>query len=99
MNMTTYVATVNGTVIARSDRTVLIEGNRYFPPDSIIEEHFTLTRMKSLCPWKGIASYYTITVDDVRQRNAAWIYRHPFLVARKIKNHVAFWDTGSVTEQ
>ncbi len=99
MTMTTYVATVNDKVIARSDRTVLIEGNRYFPPDSIVEEHFTRTRMKSLCPWKGVASYYTLTVDGVDQRNAAWTYRHPSPLARKIKNHVAFGDVGSVTEQ
>ncbi len=96
--MTTYVATVNDTVIARSDQTVVIEGNRYFPPDSIVEEHFSRTRAKSLCPWKGIASYYTLSVDGVEQRNAAWTYRHPSPLARKIKNHVAFWDAGSVTE-
>ena len=97
--MTTYVATLNDTVIARSDDTVLIEGNRYFPPGSILDEHFTSTRMKSLCPWKGIASYYTVTVNDVRQRNAAWTYRHPSPLARKIKNHVAFWDAITVTEE
>lgn len=98
MSMTTYVASLNDTVIARSDQTVVIEGNRYFPPGSIVEEHFTRTKMKSLCLWKGIASYYTLTVNDVRQRNAAWTYRHPSPLARTIKNHVAFWDTVSVTE-
>ncbi len=97
--MSTYVARVNDTIVARSDRTVLIEGNRYFPPDSIVDEHFTRTRIKSLCPWKGVASYYTITVDGVPRRNGAWTYRHPSPLARKIKNHVAFWDTSSVTEQ
>jgi uncharacterized protein (DUF427 family) len=96
--MSTYVATVNGTVVARSDRTVVVEGNRYFPPDSIVEQHFTRTWVKSLCPWKGVASYYTVTVGGAVQRNAAWTYRHPSPLARKIKNHVAFWDTGSVTE-
>ncbi|MFN2561070.1 MAG: DUF427 domain-containing protein [Jatrophihabitans sp.] len=96
--MTTYVATVNGTVIARCDRTVLIEGNRCFPPDAIVEEHFTTTRVKSLCPWKGVASYYALTVDGADQRNAAWSYRQPSRLARKIKNYVAFWDAGSVTE-
>ncbi len=88
--MSTYVATLNDTVIARSDQTVLIEGNRYFPPDSIREEY---------CPWKGIASYYTVTVDGARRRNAAWTYRHPSPLARTIKNHVAFWDSISITEQ
>lgn len=97
--MTTYVATLNDTVIARSDRTVLLEGNYYFPADSIRYEHFTRTGRKSLCPWKGIAGYYTLSVDDVQQRNAAWTYRHPSPLARKIKNHVAFWDAISVTEE
>lgn len=96
--MTTYVATLNDTVIARSDQTVLLEGNHYFPPDSIREEHFTRTRLKSLCPWKGVASYYTVTVNDVHRPNAAWTYRHPSPLARKIKSHVAFWDSISVTE-
>jgi len=59
--VSTYIATLNDTVIARSDQTVLIEGNRYFPPDSIRDAHFTRTRMKSLCFWKGIASYYTVS--------------------------------------
>jgi len=82
--MSTYVATVNGTVVARSDRTVVVEGNRYFPPDSIVEQHFTRTWVKSLCPWKGVASYYTVTVGGAVQRNAAWTYRHPSPLARKI---------------
>ncbi len=97
--MSTYVATLNDTIIARSDQTVLVEGNRYFPPDSIREQHFTRTRMKSLCPWKGIASYYTVCVDGTVRRNAAWTYRHPSPLAHSIKNHVAFWDSISITEQ
>ena len=97
--MSTYLATVSGTVIARSDRTVAVEGNHYFPPDSIQQEHFTRTRMKSLCPWKGVASYYTVTAAGGEHRNAAWTYRHPSPLARKIKNHVAFWGPITVTEQ
>lgn len=97
--MSTYVATLNGTVVARSDQTVLIEGNRYFPPDSICGQHFTRTRMKSLCPWKGIASYYTVSVAGTRRRNAAWTYRRPSPLARSIKDHVAFWDSISIIEQ
>jgi len=97
--VSTYIATLNDTVIARSDQTVLIEGNRYFPLDSVREEHFTRTRMKSLCPWKGVASYYTVTVAGGEHRNAAWTYRHPSPLARKIKNHMAFWGLISVTEE
>ncbi len=97
--MSTYIATLNDTVIARSDQTVLIEGNRYFPLDSVREEHFTRTRMKSLCPWKGVASYYTVTVAGGEHRNAARTYRHPSPLARKIKNHMAFWGLISVTEE
>ncbi|PZS36588.1 MAG: hypothetical protein DLM58_01515 [Pseudonocardiales bacterium] len=97
--MSTYVATLDDTVIARSDQTVLLDGNRYFPPQSIREEHFTRTRSKSLCPWKGIASYYTVSVGETRRPNAAWTYRHPSPLARKIKNQVAFRDAISVTEE
>lgn len=97
--MSTYVATVNDTVIARSDQTVVVEGNHYFPPHSIEQEHFTRTRMKSLCPWKGVASYYTVAVDEDAHRNAAWTYRHPSPLARRIKNYVAFGGPISVTEE
>lgn len=80
--MSTYVATVNDTIVARSERTVVIEGSRYFRPDSMVDEHFTRTRMRSICPWKGVANYYTITVDGVIQRNAARTYRLPSPLAR-----------------
>ncbi len=84
-------AIFNGVVIARSADTVLVEGNYYFPPDSVEERYLASSRAKTLCPWKGLASYYTVEVDGVRARNAAWTYRHPLPLARRIKNHVAFW--------
>ncbi len=87
-------ARFNGRVIARSRDTVLVEGNHYFPMQAVSQQYLTASRSKSLCPWKGIASYYTVEVDGQRDRNAAWTYRHPFPLARKIKDHVAFW--GSV---
>jgi len=87
-------ARFNGRVIARSRETVLVEGNHYFPIQAVSQQYMTASRSKSLCPWKGIASYYTVEVDGQRDRNAAWTYRHPFPLARKIKDHVAFW--GSV---
>jgi uncharacterized protein (DUF427 family) len=82
----------NGAVLAESDNTIVVEGNHYFPPESLKQEYFTKGSMKSLCPWKGIASYYSITVDGVTNPGAAWSYRHPSPLARKVKNRVAFWN-------
>ena len=81
----------NDTVVAESADTVVVEGNHYFPRESLIEAHFTPSKTRSLCPWKGMASYYTITVDGLVNPDAAWEYRHPSVLARKIKGRVAFW--------
>ena len=81
----------NGQVIAESDDTIVVEGNHYFPPASVDQRHVKPSRMRSLCFWKGIASYYTVEVDGESNRNAAWTYRHPFPWIRKIRDHVAFW--------
>lgn len=86
----TIRAVFNGTVLAESDDTKVVEGNHYFPPESINREYLTESRMKTLCYWKGIASYYTIEVDGVRNKDGAWYYPKPWPLARKIKNHVAF---------
>lgn len=91
--MTMYQAVFNGQVIARSDATVVVEGNHYFPPEAVRPEFLHRTRAKSLCPWKGVASYYTVDVNGVRDANAAWTYRHPSPLARRIKNHIAFWGS------
>jgi uncharacterized protein (DUF427 family) len=79
-----------GAVLAERDQTVKLEGNHYFPPDSLHPEFFADSRHKSVCPWKGLASYYTIEVDGERNEGAAWTYRSPSPLARKIKDHVAF---------
>ncbi len=81
----------NGTVVAESDDTVVVEGNHYFPEESLRNEYFTQSSHRSVCPWKGMASYYNLTVDGVINPDAAWQYRHPSPLARKIKNRVAFW--------
>jgi uncharacterized protein (DUF427 family) len=81
----------NGKVIAESDETVYLEGIHYFPPESVDRRFLRPSAMRSLCPWKGIASYQTLEVGGERNRNAAWTYRHPFPWVRKIRNHVAFW--------
>lgn len=82
----------HGVVLAETPRTVRIEGNHYFPPESLNREYFSTSGTKSLCPWKGLASYYTVTVDDAVNPDAAWYYPHPSPLARRIKNHVAFWN-------
>jgi len=82
----------NGTVLAESDDTIVVEGNHYFPPDSVDERFLKRSRMRWLCPWKGIAGYYTIEVGGRRNRNGAWTYRHPLPWIRKIRDHVAFWN-------
>ncbi|CAN5432489.1 DUF427 domain-containing protein [soil metagenome] len=91
-------ATFNGTVIARSEETKVVEGNHYFPADSVDSSYLTATSSRSLCPWKGLASYYTVEVDGVENANAAWAYKHPYPWIRKIRNHVAFWNGVEVTE-
>ena len=82
----------NGTVIAESDDTVSVEGSTYFPFESIRPGTLTGTKSHTLCPWKGIASYYDITIAGTVNHNAGWIYRHPSPFARRIKNRVAFWQ-------
>lgn len=92
-------ASFNGQVIGASDRTVMVEGNHYFPPGDVDPRFLRRSWMKSLCPGKGIASYYTVEVDGVRSVNAAWTYRHPVPLARRIKNHIAFWGDVEVVER
>jgi uncharacterized protein (DUF427 family) len=87
----------NGAVLAEAERTVVVEGNHYFPPESLHRVYFTASRSRSLCFWKGIARYYTITVGGQSNRNGAWYYPHPTPFARKIKNQVAFGN-GVVVE-
>jgi len=85
-------ATWNGVVLAETDHPVRLEGNVYFPPDDVRLEYLVKTRAWSLCPWKGLARYYTVRVGGQENKNAAWYYPHPSPLARTIKNHVAFWN-------
>jgi len=82
----------NGAVLADSDRTVIVEGNHYFPPESVDKQYFELSDTKTTCPWKGEASYYHVRVGDKTNRDAAWYYAEPKGSAADIKNHVAFWN-------
>ncbi|XGV87078.1 MAG: DUF427 domain-containing protein [Limnothrix sp. BL-A-16] len=81
----------NGTVIAESDRTEVVEGNHYFPADSIKAEYFQPSNTHTTCGWKGVASYYTIAVDGQTNPDAAWYYPEPKDAAKKIAGYVAFW--------
>ena len=81
-----------GTVLAESEHTIVVEGNHYFPPEALNRTCFEESRTTSLCIWKGKANYLTIVVDGERNEDAAWTYRKPFPLARKIKDHFAFWS-------
>lgn len=89
--MSAFQAVLGGVVLARSDETVLVDGYRYFPWDSITEDLLRPTKAKSLCVWKGVASWYDVAVEGRRMPRVAWTYRHPSPLARRIKGHVAFW--------
>jgi len=87
---------MNGTVIAESSDTKVVEGNHYFPPEAVKSDYFTETSHSTNCPWKGKASYYTISVDGETAENAAWVYPQPKDAAAEIKDHIAFYK-GKVT--
>ena len=91
-------ATWNGTVIAKSDETVVVEGNHYFPPESISGDVLESTDRRTHCPWKGDASYFDVVVDGERSTNAAWTYVDPKDAASNIKDHVAFYRVVTVTD-
>jgi uncharacterized protein (DUF427 family) len=88
----------NDTVIAESDDTVVVEGNHYFPGNALKNELFSETPTTSVCPWKGTASYYTVTVDGKENKDAAWYYPAPKDAAKEIKDHVAFWKGVRIEE-
>jgi uncharacterized protein (DUF427 family) len=79
------------TVLAESDKTVSVEGNYYFPPDSVHHQFFTQSSTTTTCPWKGKASYYSLEVNGKKNPDAAWYYPNPSKEAAHIKDHVAFW--------
>jgi uncharacterized protein (DUF427 family) len=81
----------NGKVIAESDNTVVVEGNHYFPPDSVRWEYLGDSEAHSTCHWKGEASYHHLQVDGQENRNAAWYYPDPTEPAQRIKDYIAFW--------
>ncbi len=81
----------NNTVIAESDNIVKIEGNPYFPMESINKEYFKESDSNTLCPWKGKASYFSVTVNGKTNTDCAWYYPKPSFLAKKIKGRISFW--------
>lgn len=84
-------ATWNGAVLAESDDTVVVEGNHYFPADSIKRDYFRESETHTVCGWKGTASYYDVVVGGETNADAAWYYPEPKDAAREIAGRVAFW--------
>ena len=80
-----------GTVIAESDRTVVVEGNHYFPPEDVNMEYLEDSKLKTTCGWKGVASYFHVAAGDQKAENAAWIYTETKEQAAHIKGYIAFW--------
>lgn len=81
----------NNTVIAESENTIVVEGNHYFPLDSVDASLLSSSELTSFCSWKGTANYYSVTVDGQVNENAAWFYASPMDKAKNIQNYVAFW--------
>ena len=81
----------NGQVVAESDMYETVEGNVYFPPETLKREFVTPSSHTTVCPWKGTAHYYNVMVDGKENKNAAWYYPDPKPAAKNIKDHVAFW--------
>ena len=90
-------ATWNGATIAESDDIVVVDGNLYFPRDSVRSEHITASEHTTVCGWKGTANYYDLKVGDQRNQNAAWYYADPKPAAAQIQGRVAFWKGVTVT--
>ena len=81
----------NGITIAESDDTVVVEGNHYFPRESLVDAHFEPSSKTSVCPWKGTAGYLDVVVGEQRNADAAWTYPTPKAAAAEIEGRVAFW--------
>ncbi len=91
-------ATWNNIVLAESEQTEIVEGNHYFPPESLNREHFRECDAQTVCPWKGTASYYDVVADGQVNEQAAWYYPEPKEAAANIKGYVAFWKGVLVEE-
>lgn len=86
----------NGTVVAESDHTEYLEGNHYFPRESIVSAHFEPSARTTVCGWKGTANYFHLVVDGERNENAAWVYEETKPAAKAIEGHIAFYGSVQV---
>lgn len=91
-------ATWNGAVLAESEHTVVVEGNHYFPAESVREDYLRASQTHTRCPWKGVASYYNLVVDGKENPDAAWYYPDPSPAAAEIAGRVAFWRGVRINE-
>lgn len=88
----------HGQVLAESDDIVTIEGNAYFPANSLNKAFFKNSPTHTVCPWKGTASYYSLEVDGANNKDAAWYYPEPKNAAKAIKDRVAFWKGVEIVD-
>jgi uncharacterized protein (DUF427 family) len=88
----------HNTIVAQSDRTIEVEGNQYFPPESLNKEYFRESSKHTTCSWKGVASYYDLVVNGEVNKDAAWYYPEPKSAANQIQGYIAFWK-GVVVSQ
>jgi uncharacterized protein (DUF427 family) len=89
----------NGVVIADSNKTIIIEGNHYFPPESVRSEYFVNSDTHSTCPWKGLASYKSLNVKGSVNKDAVWFYPEPKDAAKQIRGYFAFWKGVEIREE
>ena len=94
----TVRATWNGATVAESDRTVVVEGNHYFPPDAVDRRYLRVDETHTRCAWKGRASYFDVVVGNGVLPDAAWSYPKPCPLARRIRDHLAFWHGVAVDD-
>jgi len=88
----------NGTTIAHSNQTKVVEGNHYFPADAVDQQYLSASDTHSVCGWKGTASYYNVVADGQTNPDAAWYYPDPKPEAANIKDHVAFWKGVEIVD-
>jgi uncharacterized protein (DUF427 family) len=88
----------NGAIIAEAAKYEKLEGNVYFPPESLHREYLRPSQRTSVCPWKGIARYYDVVVADKVNAGGAWYYPDPKPAAARIKDHVGFWQGVTIEE-